>query len=321
MNADQMIDYALGRLEESDLEHVDQTLESDPETARRIERLRRSIDVLLDDGESYEPPQGLASRTLRSVAQAQDRPRNLLDYVPVRPFRWADFAVAASIFVASVLTLLPAMQRSRERMSQAGCVFNLQQLGKSFAQYASMHPYYPYPPGHKMDAPAGTFAVLLHDAGYLPDLSILDCPCNGPCPNHRRDLPRFEELDQVRRTDPERFRNMLGWDYAYNVGYLHGSGRPGPLESQTPLAVPVVADQPAHDHYKEILGGNSSNHGGRGQNVLFSNGSVKWYHTRQVSPVDPDLYLNNEHEILPGIDSRDSVLLPSYSPFRGLHSH
>ena len=80
--------------------------------------------------------------------------------LPIRlPFRWADFAVAAGIFIAGTLTLLPAIQRSRERMNQAGCVFNLQQLGNSLAQYASLHPFLPYPPSHRSDTHAGMFAV------------------------------------------------------------------------------------------------------------------------------------------------------------------
>ena len=125
--------------------------------------------------------------------------------MPIRlPFRWADFAVAASIFIAGMLTLLPAIQRSRERMNQAGCVFNLQQLGNSLAQYASLHPFLPYPPSHRSDTHAGMFAVMLHDAGVLNDLSVLDCPCNGPCPHVTKELASFEQVDQIRRTDPER---------------------------------------------------------------------------------------------------------------------
>ena len=75
--------------------------------------------------------------------------------------------MAASIFVAGVLTLLPAIQRSRERMNQAGCVFNLQQLGNSLAQYATLQASLPYPPSHRSDTHAGMFAVMLHDAGLL----------------------------------------------------------------------------------------------------------------------------------------------------------
>ena len=78
----------------------------------------------------------------------------------------------------------------------------------------------------------------------------------------------------------------------------------------------MLADQPNHEGLR-INEGNSLNHGGRGQNVLFGDGSVKWYRTRQVSLADPDLYLNNEHKAQPGLHEGDSVLVPSHTPFRG----
>jgi hypothetical protein len=318
MNADHLIDYALGRLEDADRERLEQLLQGDPEASAQAQKLSRAVHLLLDDGDVLEPPAGLARRTLTLVAQSHSRSRSILDFVPIRvPFRWADLAVAASIFIAGVLTLLPAIQRSRARMSQAGCVFNLQQLGQSLAQYATLHPTYPYPSTPPSNTHAGAFAAVLHDAGVLRDFSLLDCPCNGPGPHAIQDLPRCEQLDQIRRTDPERYRHMLCWDYAYNVGYRHVSGSPRPLPSRPPMAVPVVADQPAHENYVRILDGNSPNHGRRGQNVLFSDGTVRWFPTRQVSPHDPDLYLNNRRELRPGVDEQDSVLLPSYSPFDG----
>jgi hypothetical protein len=318
MNADHLIDYVLGRLESPEREQLEALLHTDPDVAARVQCLSRAVYLLLDDGDSVSHPAGLAARTIAMVARSRTRPRSILDYVPVRvPFRWADLAVAATIFIASVLTLVPAVQRSRERMNQAGCVFNLQQIGQSLAQYASLHPFYPYPPSQPAGAHAGTFVALLHDAGMLPDLSVLDCPNNGRCADRTTDLPSYEQLEHIRRTEPERYQKMLCWDYAYNVGYRHQSGRPGPLESRPPMAVPVVADQPSHVNYARILDGNSPNHNLRGQNVLFSDGSIRFYLSRRISPHDDDLYLNNQHEPQPGLDEQDSVLLPSYSPFSG----
>ena len=199
----------------------------------RVEKLRIAIDRLVDDGTWFEHPPDLASRTVSFVARNRRRPLTLLEQVATRvPFRWADFAVAASIFVAGVLTLLPAIQRSRERMNQAGCVFNLQQLGNSLAQYATLQASLPYPPSHRSDTHAGMFAVMLHEAGVLNDLSVLDCPCNGPCPHVRQELAGFDQVDHIRRTDPELYRRMLCWDYAYNVGYRHPDRRPGAARSQ-----------------------------------------------------------------------------------------
>jgi hypothetical protein len=318
MNDREMIDYALGQANEVECKNIEHAFQLDPGQRDRCERLREALHQLLDDGDWAEPPPELARQTVAFVAKNRRRPTSLFDHVPVRmPFRWADFAVAASIFVAGVLTLLPAIQRSRDRMNQAGCVFNLQQLGTSLAQYASLHPFLPYPPQHRGDTHAGMFAAFLSDAGLLHDLSILDCPCNGACPDRMTHLASFEQIDQVRRTDPERYRGMLRWDYAYNVGYRHATGRPGPIEAVYAARVPILADQPDHLNFLVIREGNSPNHGGLGQNVLFGDGSVKWFATRRIAPFDPDLYLNNDQQLRPGVHVYDSVLFPSKIPFHG----
>ncbi len=316
MNAEEMIEHVLSKREDSELDPPVHALVGDPGELSRVERLRRSIHLLVDDGLTLEPRSGLADGTLSFVAKNRSRPRTFIEQLPMRvPFRWADFAVAASIFVAGVLTLLPAIHRSRERMNQAGCVFNLQQLGTSLAQYASLQPFFPYPPAQRHDVHAGMFAVMLHDAGFLNDLSVLDCPSNGPCADRMKDIGSFDQVDHMRRHDPEGYKRMLCWDYAYNVGYRHASGHAGPLDVVHASRVPVLADQPDHENFIKIREGNSPNHHGWGQNVLFGDGSVGWFRTRKISAVDLDLYLNNNQQPRPGIHDLDSVLVPSKTPF------
>ena len=141
MNAEEMLDFALGQLDDAQRRAFEEAGRTDPEVAAKAHRVRFAVQQLVDDGYSYNPPPGLSRRTIALVAQTRRKGRSILDFVPVRvPFRWADFAVAASIFIAGLLTLTPAIQRSRERMNQAGCVFNLAQIGNSLAQYASIHP-------------------------------------------------------------------------------------------------------------------------------------------------------------------------------------
>ncbi len=318
MNAEKMIEYAVCQSEE-ERERDEHQLQLDHEQAQRFASLRMAVDCLLSDGLEPEPPSGLARHTVAFVARNRRRPMTLLDHVTTRvPFRWADFAVAAGILIAGTLTLLPAIHRSRERMNQAGCVFNLQQLGNSLAQYASLHPFLPYPPANKADSHAGMFAVILHDAGVLDNPEVLDCPCNGPCPNMKKELASFDQVEHIRKTDPEAYRRMLCWDYAYNVGYRHASsGTVGPLEVAHSSQIPVLADQPDHQDFLIIREGNSPNHRRSGQNVLFGDGSIRWFHSRLVGPHDPDLYLNNNHQPRPGVDVSDSVLMPSKVPFRG----
>jgi hypothetical protein len=318
MKADEMIDFVLGQVDGADRDRLAQSLRDGDESAVRIERLRRAMNRLLDDGTPFEHPPDLAQRTVAFVARNRRRSLSIMDYAPVRvPFRWADFAVAASIFIAGALTLLPAIQRSRERMNQAGCLFNLQQLGNSLGQYETVHPILPYPPSNRADAPAGSFATILHDAGVLDNASLLDCPCNGKhLHGASAELVSFDQSEHIRRNDPARYRNMMCWDYAYNVGYLHG-GHPGPLEVVHSSRIPVIADQPSHENFATIKDGNSPNHGGRGQNVLFGDGSVNWFRTRNGGPHDPDIFLNNNHQPRPGVHVQDAVLIPAKMPFNG----
>jgi hypothetical protein len=320
MNAEKMIEIVLCGADAIEHEPDKRAPSLDPEQTARLESLRRAVHRLVDDGGEFEHPPELARRTLEFVATNRRRPMSLLEQVATRvPFRWADFAVAAGILIAGTLTLLPAIHRSRERMNQAGCVFNLQQLGNSLGQYAALHnPFLPYPPAHRSDTHAGMFAVMLHDAGVLDNFALLDCPCNGPCPHVRKELASFDQVDQTRKTDPEAYGKMLCWDYAYNVGYRHGtSEHGGPLEVAYSSQIPVIADQPDHEDFLFIRDGNSPNHGRRGQNVLFGDGSVRWFYSRRIGPKDPDVYLNNNNEPRPGVHLSDSVLVPSKIPFHG----
>lgn len=317
MNADEMLDLALGQLDDPRRRALEEDARSDPELAARLREIRRAIDDICDDGLAFPPPAGLASRTISFVAQSRSPAPSILDYVPARvPFRWADFAVAASIFIAGLLTLMPAVQRSRERMSQAGCVFNLQQIGMSLGQYATLHPSYPAPPSDRADADSGLFAAMLRDAGVLPDVSVLDCPYNGRCDlAHAHKLASFEQADEIRKTDPDLYKKMVCWDYGYNPGYRHASGQFGPISARPASLIAVVADQPPDDALLGDVDRNSPNHFGAGQNVLYSDGGVRWHRSRIVGPDDRDVYLNNARKMEPGLSDHDSVILPRHAPF------
>ena len=243
MNAEEMIESVFSGL---DGERLEQALHGDRDLSIRFERLRVAIDRLVDDGPWFEHPPDLASRTVSFVARNRQAAAHAAR-AGVDPRSHSAGRTSRSPRASSsraLLTLLPAIQRSRERMNQAGCVFNLQQLGNSLAQYATLQASLPYPPSHRSDTHAGMFAVMLHDAGVLRDLSVLDCPCNGPCPQVKAELASFDQVDHIRRTNPEQYRAMLRWDYAYNVGYRQATGQPAPCELGHSASMPVLADHP-----------------------------------------------------------------------------
>jgi prepilin-type processing-associated H-X9-DG protein len=313
-----MIDYAFGALDDTRRAQFEIEVSSDPQLAAKLDRLNRNLNALVDDGETYEPPADLAERTLVYVRSARPR-RSLIDLVPVSvPFRWADVAVAAGIFLAGLVTLLPAVHRSRIQTDQAVCSFNLFQLGQGLASYSTVHGCYPYPPPDSPIPYAGIFKVMLHDAGHLWDPAVLDCPSNGRGPLlGGLPLPDYKTLCSMQDQDPKQFRRLLCGDYAYHLGYRHpeNSGHPGPIPARLKERVALLADGPSHDDRGNILAGNSPNHAGLGQNVLFSDGHVGWYDSRSLGPNDSDMFLNAERRAEPGVSLFDAVLAPGVVPF------
>lgn len=316
MNANDLLDLSLNQVEPPRLADLDRQLADDPGAARVLDLLSRNLERLLDDGlGELEPPAGLARRTTARVTQQAPR-RSLLEFAPVRvPFRWADVAVAAGILVAGLLTLIPAVQRARFRADLAGCTFNLRGLGTALSHYSGQHGSYPYIPPGSPGSRAGAFVFLLNDAGLLPDTTPLDCPGDGKS-LLKPPLPGLKDACHQEEGDHKCPPCLRQIDYAYTLGYRHPTGRPGPISSRLQAAIPLLSDTPGHDENR-ILEGNSRNHGGHGQNVLFTDGHVSWHPSRRLSPTDSDMFLNQHLRVAPGVHADDAVLAPGPCPFAG----
>lgn len=288
-----LLDYALGQLDDVEREAADREMAADPTLSAGADRLGRALHRLLDDGGSIVVPSGLASRTALFVADRTSR-RAILDFVPSRvPFRWADVAVAAGVLLAGLVALVPAVNVGRGKAAQAACSFNLQHLGVGLFNYAARHNHYPDVLTREAGAPALSYAQTLKEADCLRDPGMLHCPCKGECPKSNGS-----------QIDPSHV------DYAYNVGHRpHDSASAEPVRLGLTSLMPLLADQPPHRD-RAVLPGNSPNHNYRGQNVLFSDLHVEFFPTRRVK-LDRDLYLNDHNRPEPGIGPLDSALVPA----------
>jgi hypothetical protein len=129
-------------------------------------------------------------------------------------------------------------------------------------------------------------------------------------------LPQHKELCNLKVQDPGRYQKTLCWDYAYHGGYRDDVGQAQALKIPCSSNIPLLADQPPHHAATQrILPGNSPNHGGLGQNVLFADLHVDWHNTRRLGPEDPDMFLNDVQQPGAGLRLHDAVLLPSLFPF------
>ncbi|QDV33393.1 hypothetical protein [Tautonia plasticadhaerens] len=323
MNDSALFDEAFGQLGPEQIELLDRASAADPALASRRDRLHRALDLLLDSDEP-EPPPGLADRTFDRIARHAEEPR-ILEFAPNRPrYRWADVGVAAAVMLIGLMSLVPAVRDQSRQAGQLTCVDNLRQVGLALNQYASTFETYPHVDPSCPASYVGAAFVQLGEAGLLRDRAILDCPCDG-LEEARDRMLGWDELMGRERRWPGTCRDDIRVDYAYHHGTRQGEGRAIPGGLGTPGHMPLVADQPPFrlDQSADdgrlggvILSGNSPNHSGAGQNVLFTDGRVSWRRSRWISKLDTDLFLNEHKRIGPGVHKVDAVLTPCVFRFR-----
>ncbi len=312
MNAQEMLDYVCHQMDERSRDAAEHAIEVDPALGDRLSRLGRSVSLLVDDGDPYAAPTGLASRTVAQVQRRKSRPQ-VQDLIPVKaPFRMADFAVAATVFFAAVFTLSVPILKSRAQMDQTACAFNLGKLGVSLANYRNTNGGYPLVP---VSYPAGSYAVMLQDSRTLSDPGVLVCPTCSKAKSPST-LPEYKDFCRMVKDSPNACRELLDGHFAYNVGYESPKQDGTILPAEMGSGRPIASDPPPFSPDGTILDGNSPNHGGHGQNVLNGDGSVSFRTRRWVSNRDKDLFLNENQRVGPGIHKDDSALVPSILPAR-----
>ena len=229
-----------------------------------------------------------------------------------RPREWRWVLHRANILVAASLLFTIAglgatwVVHARQEAQRVSCENNLRLWGQSLRQYSDGHANsFPTVRQEGPLAVAGSFVPLLNDARLItPDLSV-GCPAVGlQC------APTYSvrELEQMYRSDPNGFQAVapsLARDYAYSLGYL-ANGRLLGLSRDSGDLTPILADRPPLAPF-----GDSPNHGGRGQNVLYIGGNVRWCTTRTAGAGGDDIYLSTNGLVEAGQSPTDTVLAPS----------
>ncbi len=318
-----LIGYLLEALDPDEQRQVDEYLRTYPEAQGELEQLRQALVPLEWDREDPELPVDLRMRTLARVAEHRCREKRRLRPAPpvtrtgFFPTWWrrADVLVAASLLFLCAPMLAAWLVSLRRAHNIEFCQNNLRDLHHSLMVYSDHHngalPKVEERPPENL---AGIFAVLLNQEGVLAANASTQCPANGTAPPR---LISADELKNLYETQPEQFRQYaarLGGCYAYTLGYREGGQLVGvrrePNESND--WVPVMADRPPFENQEptHVIAGNSPNHAGRGQNVLFLGGQVKFCTTRNLG-ADNDIYLNRDNVVGPGLDRFDAVLTTS----------
>jgi hypothetical protein len=317
-----LVGYLLDALEPDERGGVEAQLAARPELRERLEWLRQTLEPLAADADadSDEPPRGLTVRTLAVVAEHRCRPQQPEPApatepaeppatIPLRRRRAlprADLLVAACLLIVLVPLSVAGLGRLWRNYAQRDvCANNLRLLWTGLQSYADNHDgKFPRVDEDGPRGVAGSFLPVLHDSGALvPEVSPV---CPGEAPRERPAVRSMAQMEELYRSDPEQFRavaRQLAGGYAYSMGFREpDGGELFGLSRDDGGDMPILADGWSG------AAGNSANHGGAGQNVLYVGGAVRWCTQRTVGVAGDDIYVNRRAEVGAGVDRFDTVL-------------
>jgi hypothetical protein len=309
-----LVGYLLKSLDPETQREVENHLYTHPEARAHLELLERALAPLAADAEMAAPLPGLRLSTLARIAE--HRCRSLPTAPPPSPRqlgtpsrRWvrrADLLVAASLLLVIGGLCTSGLMHLWNGYQRSACANNLRLLWSALEVYSDHHDGgFPAVEAHGPRAVAGIFVPILHDAGALsPDASVV-CPAQGRQAPPAVSVGELEDLYLTRRQEFKKVARELAGSYAYSLGYREGDAHWG-LRRDLGERLPILADRSGSAGH-----GNSPNHGGRGQNVLFIGGTVRWCTQSTVGLNLDDIYLNQHFHVLYGLHRADTVLGPS----------
>jgi prepilin-type processing-associated H-X9-DG protein len=248
------------------------------------------------DHSGDEPPCGLARRVTDSVCGDSGSFRAPAAEVepPAGVLGWslADLTVAGGVVLAVSMLLFPALRDSRDASRRVDCENNLRNVYMAAANYAKDHGSY-FPGIHPQDY-AGMFVIRLVSEGYVaPDdmARVLVCKSSRLAElvqkgQVRIQLPRSVNENAVVGPTMAQLCGMASGSYAVRIGYVDADQYYWIREDRDERT-PLMSDAPDF----QMAGAQSANHGGHGQNVLYSDGHVEFLASSTL-PSGDNLYRN-----------------------------
>ena len=316
-----LLGYVLGALEPLEHEQLERELAKDPRLAHQAELLAARLQPLEAGREIEPPPEGLAARCCSMIFDQMPAEQPTVsparrgvaaamaaDYRPEvsdRGSSWsfADMAIAAGIFLAAGMLFFPAIANSRYQAQVAQCQNNLRHLGEADARANNAHPNFNFNNPSIMPVnygASGIHPVLLKDKGFLDRDSSVLCPGSPEAAQRNGfSLPTPANFIQA---SPEAQRRWAG-STAFSLGYVPQTTNKTEAHSSDFQA--LASDAPMGMLPNMV----SSNHDGKGQNVLFKSGRVAYVCGCGDQDCGGDsLFWNHNLKIEAGVHAGDNVL-------------
>jgi len=289
----------------------------------------RDLAEAASNAASGEPPAEMAKRR-----PALEPMREAVETAPDAPRRWFDWfggAVAAAVLLG---LLLPTLAEGRFEARRQICEDQLREFGTAITQFVMRDSDERLPAVARSgpEAFAGVFAVRLNDAGLLENPRIRWCPSldrphaarhiEPPAPRTSAGADGLVPAEELHRSPMDRLQVLqrtAGGHYAYTLGVVDKDRyAPPQYESRTSFA--VLSDAPLDGYDSGSLAQARVGHGGRGINVLYEDGHVRFVPVDSIRAMPDHPLLNHRGNVEAGVNIDDAVLAPSdRAPFLDVH--
>lgn len=331
----ELVGYLLNALDDDEARDVEKALAAAPQDdplRRELDVLRRAIEPLARDRRPYDPPAGLADRTLRFVASqtaAESKPdaaagRRGRDVVTpagrggilspddsarptLGPRAWLDRAIMAATALAACILVAPLLLESIAEARARRAERNLKRLSTSLQGYAESHRIYPTPPDNGPLSRAGLYApTLVSEQRLVANDGTVLYPDSALARQGGYRVPSLEELKAAVGTPEfEEMVRTMGGDFGYTLGHRDAQGVLQPNRNLRRAHHPLMADAPDH------TGEKSDNHPEGVHHVLFEDGHIKRLLPDGLHR-DDHLYRNHDGRTAAGKDAEDAVIGDSH---------
>ncbi|NOZ38678.1 MAG: DUF1559 domain-containing protein [Planctomycetes bacterium] len=325
---DELLAYLLNDLDDEQRSRIEARLESDPIWRHEFERLREYMEEARDSSncEADTPPEDLVQRTCLFVKQASAQgalsptvlPASLTESQEIaapKNRRWTllDISVVACLLLVMGSLLLPALRKSRDAARRQQCQENLHRLGFALAKFAEQAGgQIPVIDRHEN---AGMYALKLVESGILTRRQLIEflvCPSTQMAEDIHRGvvvfrIPTRQELSETKGATLKSLLENMGGSFAYRIGYVDQHGNYCQVEFSQRCNAPVMADKPS----SSVVGFQSANHSGCGQNVMFQDQSVRYVQLCIQTDRDKHWFLNEDNQPAAGKHKQDIVMMRS----------
>jgi len=308
-----LFDYCLGLTSQEAAAEAEALISSNQEAAELHSKLKTSLSLL--DSLTPEPcPDELANRTvgrLNNLARSsQLRLEQLLTSEQARPvttksriwWNLGKIAAAAAVILIIAGIFFPPLDLLRQNSRLYQCQMGLGRIYRGIQQYSSEH-------NSQLPAVATAPGAPWHKVGYQGKENYSATrnmwllvkgryakPADFVCPGRRRKL--------VIRLDPSQIQNYNDFPTRSYITYSIRIRCSKSTKPHLPSRKVLISDlSPLFENLSEdynkpfsleldrtLLTRNSINHKRRGQNILFSDGTVKFIKSRHTDISDDDIF-------------------------------